>query len=1150
MFVHLHVHSQYSLLEGAIKLSELVKRTKEFGMPAVALTDSANLFGAVDFYELAKKEGIKPIIGAEIYYLPQGSIYHSDANKKKDHQLCNLVLLAQNAEGYKNLCRLLSIAHMDGFYYRARVDKELLQKYQEGLFALSGTLRGEVHRHLVEEDTNQAEQSLLELKNIFNKNLYLEISNHQYPHEAKIKNDLITLSQKNLVPLVATNECRYLEPSHQLAHQVLHCIKVGRTLKEEEDRALFVTDQHYFKNSDVLKKQFADLPEALGNTVKIAEQCEFGFNNKTYFFPKYEPPPGMSIEDLLVAQASEGLLQRWERVKKTYPESEQDKWFKLYQERLDIELKVILSMGFASYFIIVADFINYAKNNRIPVGPGRGSAAGSLVAYCTKITDINPIPFDLLFERFLNPERISMPDVDIDFCMNGRDAVIRYVTDKYKSVSQIITFGTLRAKAVVRDVGRVLDLPYSEVDRIAKLIPNSLNITLEEAITTEPKIKELIDSSSQVAQLIEIAKTLEGLNRHASTHAAGVVIGDRPLTEFLPLYRGSNDETVCQFDMKSVEKIGLVKFDFLGLKTLTVLDIALKIVKRVDDKELNFEDIPLDDPKVYECLSEGDALSVFQLESSGMRDLLTRLKPSCFEDMIALVALYRPGPLGSGMVDDFINRKHGKTAVSYELPQLEPILKDTYGVILYQEQVMKIASVLANYSLGEADLLRRAMGKKKPEEMAKQRERFLRGAKENKIDLKKAEKIFDLMAKFAEYGFNKSHSAAYALVSYHTAYLKTHYFVEYMASVLSHEMGNTDKILMYLQDCKEHGMNILPPDINESYRFFSVNQDRQIRFGLAAIKGVGDAAIASIIEVRKQIGSFEDFFHFCEWVDTRKVNKKVLESLIKCGAFDRLASDRASLFATLEKAMEWASNRQNDRACGQSSMFDLMPAGHSRPQVIVAKPWTEKEKLANEKEALGFYISGHPLDRYQKQIRGFVKQDTSMLHELDNKAAVALCGIVSTKKEITTKKGKKMAFITLEDLKGSVEVVVFSDCYQNAFNLLHSDDPIFVKGRVDREEDNIKIIAEEILQLDFVALKNTHSIHFRVQRHIASSKTLDQLKKIILDYPGHIPTYLHIVDPGDKETVLSLPADYSVGIDDLFIQRVETLFGTNSIIFQ
>lgn len=1145
VFTHLHVHSQYSLLEGALKFPALISQSKEFGMQSLALTDSGNLFGAVEFYEKAKAAEIKPIIGAEIYYQSEGSYLQKDNRSK--NLWANLILLAMDQEGYKNICRLLALAHMEGFYYRPRVDKDLLLKHKEGLIALSGTMQGEIHKALAKKETHVAVNALADLKVIYGDRLYLEIQDHNLVQERKIRQDLIDFSKEHHVPLVASNDCKYLLPSHQTAHQVLHCIQLGRTLREDEERAIFVTDQMYFKSPEDMQESFADLPEALKNTQIISEHCNFKFNFDTYYFPKFEPPNQMSIEDYLIQAAKEGFEKRWQVIAPLYSESLRAEKLQEYKDRMETEIKIILDMGFAAYFIIVSDFIKWAKNNDIPVGPGRGSAAGSLVAYCLEITDLDPIPFDLLFERFLNPERISMPDVDVDFCMNRREEVIRYVSEKYGHVSQIITFGTLKAKAVVRDVGRVLDMPYSEVDKLAKLIPNQLNITLKEALESEPKLKELVDQDPQISQLMGIARTLEGITRHASTHAAGVVIGDRPLTEFLPLYRGSNDETVCQYEMKSVEKIGLVKFDFLGLKTLTILDEARKNIERVNHIQFRLEGIPLDDEEVYQQLSSGDGLAIFQLESSGMRDLLTKLKPSCFEDLIALVALYRPGPLGSGMVDDFIDRKHGRKKVSYPLPQLEDILKDTYGVIVYQEQVMKIASELANYSLGEADLLRRAMGKKKAEEMAKQRERFLAGAHENKIDAKKAEGIFDLMAKFAEYGFNKSHSAAYALVSYYTAYLKAHYPVEFMASVLTHDMTNTDKIQVYLSDCKEHGIEVIFPDINKSYPHFHVTEDKKILYGLAAIKGVGDAAISSIVETRNELKTFKDLFHFCQWVDTRKVNKKVIEALIKCGSFDSLDSDRASLIANIDEALDWGGSKQGERAIGQGNMFDLLPEEKSRPELRRVKSIREKEKLRFEKEALGFYLTGHPLDSYEAQIKKLTSHNTKNLGDLENKSVVKLCGIISALKQIKTKKGKDMAFANFEDLAGTIEVIIFPSTFEKFQMILKGDEPLLVTGKIDANDEGVKVLAEEISNIDAVTQKQTSSIHFRIEKHLADEKTLKRLKELIHAFPGETPSFLHLYERSQAETVLSLPPDCEVAITEELIENVESLFGADSV---
>ncbi|MFO1462267.1 MAG: DNA polymerase III subunit alpha [bacterium] len=1145
-FVHLHVHSQYSLLEGAITLDALCERVRELGMKACALTDAGNMFGALEFYEKAKATGIKPVFGAEVYYLTGGGIETRDV-KRKDHFLANLILLVQNKAGYQNLCRLLSIAHLEGFYYKPRLDKEILRRHSEGLIALSGTMHGEIHRRLAKNEVDLAKEAVQYLQETFPERFYLELQDHGVVSEKKLNEQLLPFAKELGIPLVATNDCKYLKKEDHVAHLALQCIQTGRTLQEEEERAEFLSEQRYLKSPKDILQSFKEIPEAIENTVKIAEQCYYAFDDKTYYFPKYAPPEGEELDSYLKRRTYEGFEERWKEIEprlKGDPAAAKA----AYLERLKVELDIIVPMGFSGYFLIVSDFITYAKNQKIPVGPGRGSAAGSLVAYCLKITDIDPIPYDLLFERFLNPERISMPDMDIDFCMNRRDEVIKYVREKYGHVSQIITFGKMKAKAVLRDVGRVLDMPYGEVDKIAKLVPNTLNITLQEALKQEPRLQELEKQDPQVKRLMQIARSLEGLTRHASMHAAGVVIADRPLTEFCPLYKGPDNEVITQFDMKGVEKIGLVKFDFLGLKTLTVLDVAVKILKRTRGIDLKLNEIPLDDPKVYQSLCEGDGLGVFQLESSGMRDLLVRLKPNCFEDIIALVALYRPGPLGSGMVDDFINRKHGKTEITYELPQLEPILKPTYGVIVYQEQVMQIASALANYSLGEADLLRRAMGKKKPEEMAKQRERFLEGAKAHKIPPKKAEKIFDLMAKFAEYGFNKSHSAAYALVSYQTAYLKTHYTVEYMASLLTHEMTNTDKILVYINDCRELGIKILPPDVNASFRYFSVEQENEIRFGLAAVKGVGEAAIDSIMEAREQGGPFRDIFDFCTRVDLRRVNKKVLESLIKCGAFEATGFARSRLFGALDLAMDWGTSRRDESRIGQTSMFDLLPAHEAVPQLPDIPEWPEGEKLAFEKEALGFYITGHPLRRYKDQIQRLASFDTQKCSQALDKSEVGLCGMVVSMKEIMTKKGARMAFITLEDLVGTIECVVFSDLFAQAGPLLKSDVPIFVKGNVDHNDESSKILAREICSLEQMRLQRTKAIHLTVRQDLMTREALEEFKHLLEKYPGRLPTYLHLIGPQEKETVLALPPDLEVELSEAFIADVEKMFGNSSVV--
>jgi len=1142
-FVHLHVHSQYSLLHGAIPIDRLMGQVKKFGMNAVAITDHANMFGAVEFYEKAKKEGVKPILGCEVYYLIKGSRFDRES-KRIDPHLAHLILLVENAEGYRNLCKLLSSSYLEGFYYKPRLDKEILKQHSKGLFALSCCSKGEIPRKIIEGHLEEAKQGAIQLAEIFPDRFYLELTDHGLTHEKMVNETLIEFSHSLHLPLVATNNVHYLNQSDREAHEALLCIQTGRTLKEE-DRLSYDGDEFYFKTPQEMMELFTSHVAALENTRKIADACHFDFDFKTYYFPKFVlPPESKSLEEFLKAQSAEGFEERWPQIAAYWGEKALGMRLQ-YLDRIETELKTINSMGFAGYFLIVADFINYAKSQQIPVGPGRGSAAGSLVAYCLKITDLDPIPYHLLFERFLNSERISMPDMDIDFCMNRRDEVIEYVQKKYGNVSQIITYGKMKAKAVIRDVGRVLDMPYGEVDKIAKLIPNTLNITLEEAMKQEPKFKEMESTQPRVKQLLAIARSLEGTTRHASTHAAGVVISDRPLSDFLPLYRGSKEETVTQFDMKYVEKIGLVKFDFLGLKTLTVIDNALKIIKRTRNRELNIMSIPLADEKVYQQLSTGDSLGIFQLESSGMKDLLMKLKPTCFEDVVALVALYRPGPLGSGMVDDFINRKHGRTPITYELPELEPILKDTYGVILYQEQVMQIASVMASYSLGEADLLRRAMGKKKPEEMAKQCERFVEGSLKNKISLKKAQKMFDLMSKFAEYGFNKSHSAAYALVSYQTAFLKTHYTAEYMASLLTHEMGNTDNILEYINDLKNHHIAVLPPDVNESFRYFSVLNEKEIRFGLAAVKNVGETAIDSIIEVRKKDGRFLSFFDFCERVDLRRVNHKVIESLIKCGAFDNLGIYRSQAMSILDATMDHATCKQRDRERGQNSLFDQLAPQAMNPAIPKVPEWPETQRLRFEREAIGFYITGHPLNAFAAHLSDLASVDSQSVRARPDKSEVSIAGLVSSLKEITTKKGNRMAFVNLEDLKGYLEVVIFSDVYSNAANLLKMDEPLLIQGEVDAAEESVKLLATQVSLLKMHTGFKIQPIRIRLPSEKLSENKLKDFRTILSRYPGNTPIYLHLMIGEEKETILRLPRELEAQWNPEIQGEIQTLLGND-----
>ncbi|MBI2342864.1 MAG: DNA polymerase III subunit alpha [Deltaproteobacteria bacterium] len=1148
-FVHLHTHTYYSLLDGANPIDRLARKAKACGMPAVAMTDHGNLFGAIEFYQTMTDAGLKPIIGCEVYLLTDG--LHTDRTIRPGESgfLSHLTLLAANQTGYQNLCRLISIAHLHGFYYKPRIDKPLLAEYGEGLLCLTGCLTGEIARRLEQGDAPRAALAMEWLLQTFGEEqVYVEIMRHGLAAQEKVNPELMALAARYSRPLVATNDCHYCEAHEAGAHDALLCIQTGKAL-DDEKRLRMSSDQFFFRSPDEMATLFADLPEALASTMTIADRCHVEFDFKTYHFPRFDAPAGKTLDEKLREEALAGLDTRWPLIAR-WTTTDPAALRAQYDTRLREELECITTMGFSGYFLIVADFILYAKTHDIPVGPGRGSAAGSLVAYCLQITDIDPIRFGLFFERFLNPERISMPDMDIDFCMRKRDAVIRYVQEKYGNVGQIITFGKMKAKAVVRDVARVMGFSYGDADRIAKLIPNTLGITLADALEQEPQLPALAKKEERVARLLTIAQALEGYPRHASTHAAGVVISDRPLTDFLPLYRGSNDEIVTQFDMKGVEKIGLIKFDFLGLKTLTILHDTIALIAAGGAPTLRLEEIPLDDTEVFALLGRGDTAGVFQLESNGMTDLVGRLRPSVFEDIVALVALFRPGPLGSGMVDDFINRKHGRTPISYLLPPLEPILRDSYGVILYQEQVMQIASLLANYSLGEADLLRRAMGKKKPEEMARQKARFLSGAAANRLAPQKAEQIFDLMEKFAGYGFNKAHSVAYALVSYHTAYFKTHYPTEFFAAILSNEMGSTDKVLRYMNDAKAHGIEMLPPDINACDRTFTVVEPHKIRFGLAAVKHVGESAIESIVTARATDGPFTDLFQCCERIDTRRVNRRVIESLIKCGAFDSLKTAREILWVSIDRALDYGNARQRERESGQENLFHVLadPSGE-QPTYQTATPWSETERLAGEKEALGFYITGHPLAQYATILQQCASHRTDTAIQAGDRQRVRIGGVPAGVREITTKRGDRMAFVTLEDLHGVIDVVVFAEAYSAAKPLIESETPLFVLGTTDVNEETVKIICEEMIPLQEAPQKMTQSVHVTLSADRAARGELEGLKSLLQQYRGSCPMFLHLIIPNSSETVLRLPADYRVIPSPDLVAAVDTLFGPGSTRF-
>ena len=1125
-FIHLHVHTAYSLLDGAIKIPDLLAQAREFGMDSVAVTDHGNMFGVFNFYEKALEAGIKPIIGCEVYVAPLGRKRRNQRDPRY-----HLILLAKDYQGYKSLIRLVTLANMEGFYYKPRVDLEILREYNEGLIALSACLSGQVPGLILDGREDKATEAAETYAQIFQDRFYLELQQNFIDRQEVVNQGLISLAAKMGLPLVATNDCHYLRRSDAEAHDVLLCIQTGKTV-DDEDRLRFENEEFYFKSPDEMTGLFPQCPEAIDNSLRIAEECNVEIPTGNYHFPIFPLDEGEDQDSRLMADARTGLEERLNHIQKSREISEAER--KEYLDRLEMEMDVIVRMQYSGYFLIVADFINYAREHNIPVGPGRGSAAGSLVVYSLGITDIDPLPYGLIFERFLNVERISMPDFDIDFCKNGREEVINYVSRRYggrENVAQIITFGQMQARAVLRDVGRGLGTPYAEVDRIAKLIPNKLNITLKEALKMEPRLEEAVEQDERIERLFKIAQALEGLPRHASTHAAGLVIGDKPLVEYLPLYSvapsHSDDQdkiVVTQFDMHGVEKIGLIKFDFLGLKTLTLIDYTLKLLKK-RGITLDMSSLDLEDPETYGLLCAGDTTGVFQLEGSGVRDLVVKAQPSTFNDLIVLVALYRPGPLESGLVDNFVQSKQGHGQIKYELDELIPILESTYGVIIYQEQVMEIASRLANYSLGEADLLRKAMGKKIPEVMAEQRKRFMEGIKENKLNPKKASNIFDQMEKFAGYGFNKAHTTAYALIAYQTAYLKARYPLEFMAALLNNEVSNTDKIVRLINECGDKGIIVLPPDINQGEVDFSV-EDGKIRFGLAAIKGLGLAAIESIMEARAD-GPFTDLFDLCRRVDSRKVNRKVIEAIIKCGALDSPGVQRAQMAAVMDEAMETGARAQRDRETGQTSLFEGLAAqDEARVQWPDVPEWKETLRLSYEKEALGFYISGHPLAKYKNEMASLTITDTRELQNIPEGTVVHLGGMVVKVDLINTKKGDRMAFVNLEDMSGQVEVLVFPETFQASLAHLEKDNTLLVTGEVTNDEKGAipvkKVIAKEIVPLEEASRKAIREVGLTLSAGSQSEDDIIRLRDALDRHQGETPVVLRLKIPNHGTVVMNI----------------------------
>ncbi|MBV8205362.1 MAG: DNA polymerase III subunit alpha [Acidobacteria bacterium] len=1155
-FVHLHLHTDYSLLDGACDVEKLVSRVAELKMPAVAVTDHGNMYAAAALYSAASTRGVRPIVGCELYIC-----------KKEDHDISrtppegdsynHLLVLAENEEGYRNLIRITTEASLKGFYYKPRVSKKFLAEHARGLIGLSGCLKGEVAESLMEGQYEQALSAAAQFRDIFGEqNFFLEIQDQGLEAERRIRPGLLRLEQETGIPLVATNDSHYLCEEDAQAHDVLVCVQTGKTV-HDTNRLKFQSDQFFVKSPEQMERVFGERRDVLSRTLGIAERCHFKLEKIANPFPEFAVPAGFTADSYFEHACRQGYARRAEELRELAAAGKLRHAITEYEQRLESEIRVIQQMRYSGYFLIVWDFVSFARERGIPVGPGRGSAAGSLVSYSLRITDIDPLQNELFFERFLNPERVDFPDIDMDFCMNRRGEVIDYVTRKYgrDNVAQIITFGTMAAKAAIKDVGRAMDIPFPDVDRIGKMVPATLNISLRQALTDSPSLQQAYENEPQVRQLIDTAMKLEGLVRNSGVHAAGVVISPRPLIEVVPLHRTKNDEIVTAFDMGAINKIGLLKMDFLGLTTLTILDDALKLIEQTRGEKLDLRRIPLDDRETYEAVFHKALTSgVFQFESPGMRDVLRRYQPNTVDDLTALNALYRPGPIQGGMIDDFIERSAGRRKVEYELPELEEILKGTLGVIVYQEDVMRVANVLAGYSMGEADLLRRAMGKKIPEEMAKQRDRFIKGAVERGYPQRKVEKIFDLMEQFAAYGFPKAHSAAYALLAYQTAYLKTHYPVEFMAALLTSITGDSDSVVKYIKECREMGIAVEPPEINVSEATFTPHASA-IRFGLAAVKNVGRNAIESIAAARKQGGNFRSIFDFCERVDLRLLNRRVLESLIKAGAMDPLGR-RAQLMAVLDRAVERGQSAQRASEMGQHGLFGVFgqddagpPPGNDRlPDV---PDWDEHTRLASEKEVLGFFITGHPLEKYRDKLLDFDARTTEDIAAMRQSTAkeeyIHIGGMVSGVRVLKSKKGDLYAQARLEDMHGTAEVVVFPEAYRRIQEKLKIEVPVLVKAGVRVEEGaNPKLTMADLTPLEEARPRLPRSLRIRIQLDRATEATVDALHSLCNQRRGEARVLLDVERTGDFMVVME-PGRYTVTPDRAFITQVESLCGRGSV---
>ncbi len=1130
-FIHLHVHTQYSLLDGACRIDALVRKAADNQMTALAMTDHGNMFGAIDFYQAAKKVGIKPIIGCEAY-VASGNRTDRSPQSSTNH----LTLFARDIDGYKNLLKLVSAGYLEGFYYKPRMDKQLLAQHAKGLLGTSGCLKGEVSSHLMSGNFNAALKAADELSRIFGPgNFYIELMDHDLIEQKRVNEGLLKIAEQLGLPIVATNDVHYLEHDQHVAHEALLCIQT-QTVLSDPKRMKFASDHFYFKTPQEMAAQFRGLPQALKNTLEIAEKCNLKLDFGTYHLPLYVTPDGKTKEAYLRELCEKNMARRYGQVT---PE---------LAARLNHELATIEKMGFVSYFLIVWDFIHYAKSKGIPVGPGRGSAAGSMVSYLLGITDLDPIKYKLLFERFLNPDRAGMPDIDIDFCYERRGEVIEYVSKKYgqENVAQIITFGTMQAKAAVRDVGRVMDMAYADVDRIAKLIPNELGITIDKALQLEPQLRMVIEEDKIARSLIETAQVLEGLNRHSSTHAAGVVISDKPLTEYVPMCKGTDGQITTGYDMDGVSKIGLLKMDFLGLRTLTVIDEAIKLIKRTRGIKVDIDNIPLDDKKTYDMLSTAASFGIFQLESGGMRDLLRKMKPSQMEDLVAILALYRPGPMGSGMLDDFIKRKRGEAPIKYPHPKLEGCLKDTYGIIVYQEQVMQITNVIAGFSMAQADDLRRAMSKKIAEVMEKVRQQFVAGCKTtSNLPEHEANALFDLIDYFSGYGFNRSHSAAYALITYRTAYLKSNYPVEFMCALLTSEKDNTDKVVEYVKEAGAMGIKVMPPNVNTSNSNFSVVDDHTINYGLLAVKNVGGLAIESIVRERETKGKYESIFDFCNRVDLRLNNRKVVESLVRCGAMDCFGLFRSQLTAVLETALELGIKAQQEKETGQISFFsmgdDLGGFNKDTASIPQIKEWPQAQILGYEKELLGFYLSGHPLDRYKAEMAEFSDYTTKTIKKaIDNQEVKMVALLKAVRLTVTKKTGERMAIMRIEDMDGELEVVVFPSSYPAIASNLKEGTVVIVKGRVSLKDESPKIIVSDLKGIEEV-YKLIKAINVDVSEFGVDN--LDRVKQKLARFPGKIPVYLQLDTKNFKSVSILVGKELYVSPSEVLMDEIKGLVG-------